>query len=85
MLLHIVKVPFSFADLKTVEGHKCDTYREACLKRGLLEDDPTLDEACATQSAVRLRQLYCILLTTCLLTNPLQLWEKFKEEMSTRA
>ena len=39
MLLMVVKGPRSFDDLKTVDGHICDTFHEACLKRGLLEDD----------------------------------------------
>ncbi|XP_055527993.1 uncharacterized protein LOC129720539 [Wyeomyia smithii] len=86
MLLHIVRGPTSFADLKTVDGQECETYRETCLKRGLLEDDrhweEALREACATRSAARLRHLYCILLTTCSLANPLHLWDKFKDEMS---
>ena len=39
LLLHEVKGPTSFDDLKTVDGTVCSTYREACLKLGLLEDD----------------------------------------------
>lgn len=86
MLLHVVRGPASFAELKTIEEEVCETYREACLKRGLLEDDYhwecALQEACATQSAAKARQLFCILLTACSVSNPFQLWEKFKEALS---
>lgn len=39
ILLHEVKGPTSFASLKTVNGEECETYREACQKLGLLEND----------------------------------------------
>ena len=39
MLLMVVRGPKSFDDLKTVDGHVCETFHEACLKHGLLEDD----------------------------------------------
>ena len=46
--------PTSFHDLRTVNGHICETFREACNKRDLLEDDnhwnATLTEAAATDS-----------------------------------
>ena len=39
LLLHSVDGPTSFHDLRTVIGHICETFREACNKRDLLEDD----------------------------------------------
>ena len=39
MLLMVVKGPRSFDELKTVDGEICETFHDACLKRGLLEDD----------------------------------------------
>ena len=39
LLLHTVKGPTSFDDLKTVNEQLCSTYREACRLHGLLEDD----------------------------------------------
>ena len=39
ILLHEVRGPTSFKALKTVNGQVCQTYREACNKLGLLEDD----------------------------------------------
>jgi hypothetical protein len=85
MLLHVVRGPTSFGDLKTVDSRECETFREACQRRGLLEDDQqwemTMAEASATQSPSRIRHLFCILLTTCAISNPLGLWEKFKESL----
>jgi hypothetical protein len=86
LLLHIVRGPTSFADLKTVRGQVCETFRDACEKSGLLENDQhwdlTLTEAAASQSPKRLRHLFAILLTTCSISNPLRMWEKYKTEMS---
>ena len=39
LLLHNLKGPQLFADLRTVNGELCSSFREACLKLGLLEDD----------------------------------------------
>jgi len=39
LLLHNVKGPQSFSDLRTVDGDLCSSFHEACLKLGLLEDD----------------------------------------------
>ena len=38
LLLHNVKGPQSFADLRIVNGESCNSFREACLKAGLLKD-----------------------------------------------
>lgn len=39
LLLVNVRGPRSFDDLKTVDGQLCATYREACQRLHLLEDD----------------------------------------------
>ena len=39
LLLHHVRGPQSFSELKTVNGELCSSFREACFKVGLLEDD----------------------------------------------
>ena len=86
MLLHVVRGPTSFEDLKTVNGTICQTFREACEQKGLLESDnhwdSTLEEASATRAPKRIRHLFAILLTTCAMSNPLNLWEKYKMAMS---
>ncbi|KAI6647770.1 hypothetical protein LOD99_8485 [Oopsacas minuta] len=70
MLLHHVHGPTTFDDLRTVDGHICQTYREACNKRGLLENDShwndTLTEASTTDSPTKLRYLFTIMLINIL-------------------
>ena len=39
LLLHTVKGPTSFDDLKVADGQLCETYRQACQQLGLLQDD----------------------------------------------
>lgn len=86
MLLHEMKGPISFEDLKLVNGEICQTYREACLKLGLLEDDKhwnnTLIEAEITRHPRQMRELFAIILSTCAPADPLSLWERFKESLS---
>ncbi|XP_067933012.1 uncharacterized protein [Watersipora subatra] len=71
--------------LRTVQGHVCATFHEACRRLGLLEDDAqwreALEEAATAQSPARLRKLFAIMLSTCQLSGPLQLWQKFKEHL----
>lgn len=86
LLLHTVKGPTSFEDLRSYEGEICVTYREACLRHGLLEDDEhwnqTLSEAAAVQMPCQLRQLFAIMLQFCHPSNPVQLWEDHKESLA---
>ena len=80
LLLHHVKGPRSFDALRTVDGHLCSTYRDACLQRGLLEDDNvhhlTLEEASVGVAPKQLRQLFAVILTHCIPSNPLELWTR---------
>ena len=86
LLLQHVKGPTSFQDLLIVDDIFCSTYKEACLKRGLLHDDTTWDltlhEAAAYKSPKYLRDLFVLLLIECQLSNPLHLWNKYKFFMS---
>ncbi|XP_076944804.1 uncharacterized protein LOC143615592 [Bidens hawaiensis] len=45
ILLNKVKGPMCFEDIRTVDGEVCATYRDACYKRGLLDDDNEYIEA----------------------------------------
>jgi len=58
LLLHAVRGPTSFTDLKTINGVLCETYREAFQGLGLLENDQhwdiTLSEASLTRFASQL-------------------------------
>ena len=86
LLLNEVSGPTSFQYLKIVNNDICHTYREACLVRGLLENDQHLslamEEATVTQSPANLRSLLAIILTTCMPTNPVELWILFKDQLS---
>jgi hypothetical protein len=86
MLLHKVKGCKSFEDVRTVNGIVCATYQLACMERGLLEDDQEwvecLEEAALTQSGRQLRSLLCTLLLFNNPADPLELWNRFKDEFS---
>ena len=64
----------------------CAKHREACDRLGLLESDAHWDsalaEAVASQLPHRIRHLFAILLVTCAVSNPLQLWDKYQKDMS---
>lgn len=65
MLLHHVREPTSFEDLKKHNNHVFLTYREICEARGFLENinnwDLTLEEAAQCRLAVEMRKLFAIL------------------------
>ncbi len=86
LLLHVVIGPKSFVDLRMVDGQVCETFQEACQQRGLLESDrhwdEALGEAASTQSPHRLRHLFAIMLTACSISNPAELWHKYKQPLS---
>jgi hypothetical protein len=69
LLLHVVRGPIFFANIRTVDGQKFETFREAFSKRGLLEDDAhwdkALEEAAASHSAVMLRSLFVVMVVLC--------------------
>jgi hypothetical protein len=72
--------------LKTVEGVECQTFREACQKLCLLENDQRLDttmsEASLSCFPAQLRGLFAIILTTCAPSNSKTLWKAYKESLS---
>lgn len=84
-LLMVVKGPKSFDDLKTVDGFYCSTFQEACVKRGLLEDDAEwhicLKDATTIQTGSQLRHLFVTLLLFCNPSQPLQLWLQFRNSI----
>lgn len=86
MLLHAIKGPTSFQDIRTVNSVEHTTFQSACLALGLLEDDnhwdKTLEEAALTDYPTKLRELYAIMLVFCQLSNPANLWEKHKISLS---
>lgn len=86
MLLHVVKGPTSFQRIKTIDGQKCQTYRETCFTLGILEHDEhwnhTLTEASEIRHPHQIHTLLAIILTTCAHSDPIDLWKKHKQSMS---
>ncbi|PIA58111.1 hypothetical protein AQUCO_00500210v1 [Aquilegia coerulea] len=72
--------PSSFESLYSVDGIEHKTYREACIARGLLEDDnewdKCLEEAVIMKTGHQVRRLFCLILTECNPSRPEILWEK---------
>ncbi|XP_050338078.1 uncharacterized protein LOC126764437 [Bactrocera neohumeralis] len=77
LLLMNVQGPRSFEYLKIVDGHLCETYREACHLLHLLENDShwesTLQDACVSSLPQQIRMLFSIIISTCMPSNPLEL------------
>ena len=86
LLLHEVCGPTSFNALKTVDGELCGTYREACRRLGLLQDDAqwegTLQDAAVCIPAHRMRTLFAVMLKHCSteISDPFRLWTMFEED-----
>ncbi|UYV73206.1 hypothetical protein LAZ67_10002175 [Cordylochernes scorpioides] len=85
--VYSVHGPPSFAYLKIVNGSQYETFRETCAALGLLENDNhwvvTMDEAILCQAPTRVRQLFAILISTCTISNPQQLWITYRDEMAS--
>lgn len=75
-----------FDDLKKVSGEISSTFREACHRRGLLENDNqyslALEEAVMSEMPSQVRTLYAIILTTCEPTDLLALWATHCDSMT---
>ncbi|XP_019230473.1 PREDICTED: uncharacterized protein LOC109211392 [Nicotiana attenuata] len=84
--LNHVRGPFSFEDLLTVNGKKCETFKEAAKQRGLLESDNSISE-CLCEAVVfkmpsALRSLFATVLVHCNPTDIRNLWETYYDDMS---
>jgi hypothetical protein len=86
LLLVNVRGPTSFQQLRTVNGHLCATYREACQLLQLLENDShwdnTLKDSVISSSPHQIRTLFAIIISTCFPSNPKDLWVKYRDDMS---
>ncbi|KAL3834092.1 hypothetical protein ACJIZ3_008828 [Penstemon smallii] len=86
LLLNNVRCPTSFDDLLTVCGIKYDTFREAAVRRGLLQSDDYVDsclaEAVVYQMPYSFRVLFAMLLVHGIIGNPQSLWDKYYESLS---
>ena len=67
LLLLQAKEATSWEDVRTVNGIVLETFREACVLKGLLQDDiewqNTLSEVVLTRMPKQIRQLFSIILT----------------------
>ena len=85
LLLHNVKGPQSFADLKTVNGDLCSSFHEPCIKLGLLEDDNqyhlAMEEAKVSNSPASICTHFAVILAWCEPSNPLEIYDNHKEAM----
>ena len=78
ILLQYRRGPTSFIDLKTVSGHVCDTFREACVELGLLQSDTaladSLQEAAHYNLPYSYAQMFATILVFCAPSEPQFLW-----------
>ena len=87
MLLHQVRGPSSYEDLRTVRGRLCATMREACSELGLLDDGAhwarAMQDATVSRFPNGLRFLFALILiegeATC---DPMALWMTFRDDLS---
>ena len=83
MLLNHVTGCKSYEDIRTLpDGTVCNSYKEAALERGLLDDDQEIDE-CLSEGATRsmpvqLRELFVTILLFIEPAIPFDLWDKYK-------
>jgi hypothetical protein len=79
MLLNVQVGCTSFEDIRTVRGHVCDSYREACGELGLLADDreflDAIDELSILGSGRYLINVFAMLLLASSMSDPLRVWE----------
>jgi hypothetical protein len=82
MLLTVVRGATSFEELRTVDGEVCETFHEACRRRGLLQDDGEwqlcLQEASITQTGSVMHSLFATMLQFCQIGDPCALWNHFE-------
>ena len=86
LLLLVVKGATSFEDLKTINGVTHQTFTDACLALGLIEDDEewyrAMNEAEIYMMPRQLRKLFTRILIHCRPIYPDKLWNEFKIAMS---
>lgn len=84
-LLMIVKGPKSFDNIKNVNGKNCQTFHDACLRCGLLEDDGEwemcLEDAAKSKTGSQLCHLFTTLLLFSAPTQPNVLWLEFRDKI----
>ena len=75
----------SFNFLKTYNNTVFPSFREACLARGLLQDDAlwlnTINKLILTASPAKIRKVFCFILIHGAPNNPRELWNLFQQHM----
>ncbi|OJA14933.1 hypothetical protein AZE42_13820 [Rhizopogon vesiculosus] len=83
LLLTVIKGATSYENLRTVDGTVCNTFKDACQLRGLLDDDgewiQCLQEAKDMCTGSHLHSLFVIIMVCCNPTSPHELWNHFKD------
>jgi len=83
LLLTVVRGAKSFEDLRTVDGIQCETFKGACIALRLLEDDgqwiAMFRDAQEFMTGSAFRHLFALALQHTTITNPLAIWEEFRE------
>ena len=86
ILLNHLKGSTSFDEIKTIDGVKKDSFKEACFSLGLLEDDKKfidrIIEASHWGTGTFLRYLFVALLVAKQITRPSVVWNKTWEYLS---
>jgi len=83
LLLTVVPGAKSYTDLRTVQNHLYPTFKGACIPLGLLEHDgewiSAFQEGALFSSGFALRQLFALALCHETVSNPMGLWEQFRD------
>jgi len=82
LLLHNVKGPQSFADLKTVTGDLCNCFQEACLKLGMTTSITWLWKRQLSAIHQQVFILFTVILGYCEPSNPLEIYDNHKKAMA---
>ncbi|KAK9280663.1 hypothetical protein L1049_014360 [Liquidambar formosana] len=86
MLLNKVRGATCYEDIRTVNGVVHQTFKEACLELGLLDDDnewhEALAEASIWASGLQLRNMFCSMLMFSEVTSPHELWENHWNDLT---
>ncbi|XP_052901555.1 uncharacterized protein LOC128309213 [Anopheles moucheti] len=85
LLLCYRKGPTSYEDLRTVNGTVCETFQQAAIQEGLLQDDSEWDralrEAASYRMAAQLRHFFALILASGMPQNPRSLWDSYAVEL----
>ena len=86
LLLLKVRAPKSFQNLKTFEGITYNTFKQACIARGLIVDDQAyidaMREAVSFKMPFQLRFMFAMLIVHCMPADCNALYELFKRDLN---